>query len=62
MFLLTYLGILQNNLLVLRIHNDLLLGFFRESKDCSSKFRTKHITNTVLCLLRNFLGQSLCGE
>ena len=33
-------------------------------KDCSSKFRSKHSmyqhsTNTVLCLLRNLLEQSL---
>ena len=29
------------------------------NKDCSSKFRSKHSTNTVLCLLRNLLEQSL---
>ena len=28
-------------------------------KDCSSKVRSKHSTNTVLCLLRNLLEQSL---
>ena len=28
-------------------------------KDCSSKFRSKHSSNTVLCLLRNLLEQSL---
>ena len=28
-------------------------------KDCSSKFRSKHSTNTVLCLLRNLLEESL---
>ena len=30
-------------------------------KDCSSKFRSKHSTNIVLCLLRNLLEQSLKG-
>ena len=30
-----------------------------ENKDWSSKFRSKHRTNTVLCLLRNLLEQSL---
>ena len=29
------------------------------NKDCSSKFRSKHSNNTVLCLLRNLLEQSL---
>ena len=28
-------------------------------KDCSSKFRSKHSTVLVLCLLRNLLEQSL---
>jgi hypothetical protein len=28
-------------------------------KDCSSNFRSKHSTNTVLCLLRKLLEQSL---
>ena len=28
-------------------------------KDCSNKFRSKHSTNTVLCLLRNLLEHSL---
>ena len=31
-------------------------------KECSSKFRSKHISNTVLCLLRNLLEQSLVGR
>ena len=30
-------------------------------KDCSSNFRSKHSTNTVLCLLRKLLEQSLPG-
>ena len=29
------------------------------NKFCSSKFRSKHSTNTVLCLLQNLLEQSL---
>jgi hypothetical protein len=29
------------------------------TKDCSSKFRSKRSTNTVLCLLRNLVEQSL---
>ena len=29
------------------------------TKDCSSNFSSKHSTNTVLCLLRNLLEQSL---
>ena len=29
------------------------------NKDCSSNFRSKHSTNTVLCLLQNLLEQSL---
>ena len=31
------------------------------SKDCSSNFRSKKSTNTVPCLLRNLLEQSLEG-
>ena len=34
---------------------------FNWYKDCSSKFRSKHSSNTVLCLLRNLLEQSLCN-
>ena len=29
------------------------------NKDCSSNFRSKHSTNTLLCLLQNLLEQSL---
>ena len=29
------------------------------TKDCSSKFRSKHSSNTVMSLLRNLLEQSL---
>ena len=32
------------------------------NKDCSSNFRSKHSTNTVLCLLRKLLEQSLFGD
>ena len=35
--------------------------FTMHFKDCSSKFRSKHSSNTVLCLLRNLLEQSLEG-
>ena len=28
-------------------------------KDCSSKFRSKHSSNTIMCLLQNLLEQSL---
>ena len=32
------------------------------NKDCSSKFRSKQSSNTVLCLLRNLLEQSLVNH
>ena len=33
-----------------------------QTKDCSSKFRSKHSSNTVLCLLRNLFEQSLVDK
>ena len=38
---------------------DLEKGPLITDKDCSSKFRSKQSSNTVLCLLRNLLEQSL---
>ena len=35
------------------------VSFWEFGKDCSSKFRSKHSTNTVLCLLQKLLEQSL---
>ena len=32
------------------------------SRDCSSKFRSRHSTVLVLCLLQNLLDQSLIHE
>ena len=50
------------------IRGDILYGWsltcisvFCETNDCSSKFRCKHSTNKILCLLPNLLGQSLAG-
>lgn len=31
----------------------------QQAKECSSKFRSKHSSNAVLCLLRNLLEQCL---
>ena len=41
-----------------------LKKLLQPTKDCSSKFRSKHSTALVLCLLRNLLEQSLsrCSE
>ena len=32
----------------------------RSNNVCSIKFRSKHSTNTILCLLRNLMEQALC--
>ena len=32
---------------------------YSKGKDCSNKFRSKHSTVLVMCLLRNLLEQSL---
>ena len=52
-----YIAMARNNLSIILI--SLLESCRKFSKDCSSKFRSKHSSNTVLCLLRNLLEQSL---
>ena len=33
--------------------------YHNRHKDCSIKFRSKHSSNTILCLLRNLMEQTL---
>ena len=46
---------------VVHIPHNLFIGSLSlcKTKGCSSKFRSKHSSNTILCLLRNLLEQSL---
>ena len=39
-----------------------MTALLARSKDCSIKFRSKHSSNTVLCLLRNLMEQTLLWD